>query len=499
MQLRVNWRASVGFLGSLFKWLAAPLAFPLALAVYYDESVVPFAVTVALTFGLGIWLERIPEADEELGGREAYLMVALAWLTVAVVGAVPFLLSGNGVLANPVDAMFEATSGVTTTGATVLVDFDRHSRPILMWRQVLQWMGGLGILVLAISVFSRLSIGGAQLMETETQTRDVHKLTPQIEETARLLWKLYAGITGLCALSLYALHLAGIAPGMGLYNALAHAMSGVATAGFSPNPESLGAFSAAAQWTVLPFMFVGATNFILIYYFVNGDFSRPLDNDEFRFYVGIVVGTAVLLALLLLVDPDVTMPLEAKARHATFQVVSIMTTTGFATVDFNAWSPAAKHLLFLLMFLGGMAGSTTCSIKLLRWLIVLKAFRRDLFTAVHPSAVRPVRLNGRVVEERTVGDVYSFTLVSIVIFVFGTVVVVVDGARVGLGLSEFEAMSASAATFFNIGPAFGIAGPYENYHAFSRATKTVMIVLMWVGRIEVVPVLVLFTRSYWMS
>ncbi|MFP4590989.1 MAG: TrkH family potassium uptake protein [Halobacteriales archaeon] len=498
MSLRINWRASLSFVGSLLLWMTAPLAVPLGLAVYYGEPVVPFLATMALTVGIGLALRRL-EAGEDLGGREAYLMVALAWLTVALVGMVPFLLEGQGDLARIDNALFEAMSGVTTTGATVIDDFDAHARSTMMWRQVLQWLGGLGILVLAISVLSQLSIGGAQLMETETQTEDVRKLTPRIEGTARLLWRLYAAITAACAVLLYGLHLVGVAPGMTPYNAVAHALTAVATAGFSPDPESVGAFSRAAQWTIVPFMFIGATNFILIYYFVRGDRSRPLENEEFRFYVGVVLGASGLVAGLLAIDPGVELPFEATVRHAVFQVISIMTTTGFATVDYNAWSPAAKHVLLMLMFLGGMAGSTTCSIKLLRWLIIVKAFRRDLFTTIHPSAVKPVRLSGRVVDEGTIRDVYAFTLISIIIFFLGTAFVAVDGARTGLGLTEFEAMGAAAATFFNIGPAFDVAGPYDSYNAFSTPSKLVMTVMMWVGRIEIIPVLVLFTRAYWRS
>ncbi len=498
MNIRVNWRASFAFIGSLLKWLTVTLVFPLALAVYYGEPLTPFVVTMAITAVVGICLERL-ELDEGMAGREAYLMVALAWLTVAIVGAIPFLLAGQGTISHPVNALFESMSGVSTTGATVIEDFSLHSKSMLMWRQLIQWLGGLGILVLAISVLSQLSIGGAQLMETETQTEDIHKLTPRIEGTARLLWKLYAGITGLCAALLYLLHLGGFAPNMTPYNALAHAMTGVATAGFSPDPGSVSAFSSAAQWTIIPFMFIGATNFILIYYFVSGDYWRPTRNDEFRFYVGIVVGASSLIAMLLFVDPGTELPFEETIRHSMFQVVSIMTTTGFASLDFNLWSPAIKHILLLLMFLGGMAGSTTCSIKLLRWLIVIKSFRRDLFTAVHPSAVRPVRLSGKVIDEETIRDVYAFTLISLLIFFLGTIIVAVDGTRTGLGLSEFEAMGGAAATFFNIGPAFGIAGPLESYEPFSNLTKVVMILLMWVGRIEIIPVLVLFTRSYWTS
>jgi trk system potassium uptake protein TrkH len=475
-----------------------PLAFPLVLAVLYGEPIDPFVVTIVLTLVVGEALERQSE-DTDLGGREAFLMVALAWLAVALVGAVPFLIAGNGTIAEPVNALFESMSGVTTTGATVLNDFSVHDRSVLMWRQIIQWIGGLGVLVLAISVLSQLSVGGAQLMETETQTQDVRKLTPRIEETARTLWKLYTAITLLCALCLYALHLLQLAPNMTAYNALAHAMTGVATAGFSPSPESLGGFSPAAQWMTIPFMAIGATNFILIYYFVQGDWGRPLRNEEFRTYVGVLLGASGLLALLLVFDGGTSFPAEATARHATFQVVSIMTTTGFATVDFNLWSSSSKHLLFVLMFLGGMAGSTTCSIKILRWLIVLKAFRRDLFTAVHPDAVRPVRLTGSVIDEETIRDVYAYTLLSLLIFALSTVFLAVDGARAGTGLSEFEAMSAAAATFLNIGPAFGVAGPFGSYEPFSSTAKVVMTVLMWVGRIEIIPVLVLLTPAYWQS
>ena len=497
--LRVNWRVSLRLLGGVLKWLALPLAAPLVLAVIDGDPIAPFLVPIVITLAAGLGLERL-ETDKQLYTREAYLMVALSWLCVGLIGAVPFVLAGNGGLATPINAVFESMSGITTTGATVIDDFAAHPRSILLWRQVIQWLGGLGILVLAISILSQLAVGGAQLMETESQTQDVHKLTPRISETARLIWWLYAGITLLAAGGLFALGLAGIAPNMDAFNAVSHAMTAVATAGFSPQPDSVGAFAPAAQWLIVPFMFVGATNFILIYFFINGDWGRPLRNEEFRFYLGLVVGASVLMGLLLVTDPTLTTGgIEETARLATFQVVSLLTTTGFATVDFNAWSPAAKHLLFSCMFLGGMAGSTTCSIKLLRWLIILKAFRRDLFTTIHPEAVRPVRLSGAAIDEETIRDVFSYTMLSLVIFFLGTIVVVVDGARIGLELSEFEGLSATAATFFNIGPAFGLAGPFNSYSPFSELTKAVMILLMYVGRIEIIPVLVLFTPSFWRS
>ena len=496
MNVRVDWRASLALVGTVLKRLAVAFVLPAGVAIYYGESIVPFVVAAAVAGLVGVGLERLGGGD--LGGREAFLMVALSWLGVAVVGAVPFLVAGDGVLAQPVNAVFEATSGITTTGATVMVDFDAHTRSVLMWRQLIQWLGGLGILVVATAILSELSVGGAQLMETEAQTRNVNKLTPRIEETARIIVKLYVALTLLQTGFLYSLNVAGLAPRMTLYNAMAHALTSVSTSGFSPEPRSIEAFEPVVQWAMIPGMFVGATSFVLIYYMTQRDFSRTRSSEEFGFYV-VVLSVFVVTAAAILVSEGTHATLEENARHAVFNVTSMLTTTGYASTDFNAWSASAKHLLFLCMFFGGMAGSTTCSIKMVRWLVVLKAFRRDLFKAVHPDAVRPVRLSGSVIDEETIRDIYAFVLVSLVVFFVLTVFVAVDSERAGVGVDEFEAMSASAATFFNIGPAFGFAGPMDSYEGFSNATKFVMTVMMWVGRIEIIPVLVILTPAYWRS
>ena len=498
MSIRVDWRISLRLLGTILKWLWIPLLLPLGIALYDETSVLPFLLPMVGTVVLGVGLEQLTE-ESALRAREAFLMVSLTWLSIAFVGAVPFILAGEGMLAQPLNAFFESMSGVTTTGATIVVDFDRHSRAVFMWRAVLQWLGGLGILVLATAVLSQLSVGGAQLMETETQTRDVNKLTPRISETAALLWKIYIGLTGLQIVVLSTLHVVGLAPEMTLYDAVAHAFTTVSTSGFSPRAESIAAFSPAVQWIIIPFMAVGATSFILLYFVLQGDFTRLRNSDEFRFYVSILVFFSVGVGGILLVDAVPYSNLEAVARHSLFQVVSIVTTTGYASTDFNLWSSGAKHLLFVCMFIGGMAGSTTCSIKTLRWLVVLKAFRRDLFVATTPSAVRPIRLSGSVIDEKTIRDIYAYTLVSLVFFMLATIFIVVDASRVKLRVTEFEAMSAAASTFFNVGPAFGIAGPLESYEPFPASTKLLMIFLMWVGRIEIIPVLVLLTPSYWRS
>ena len=358
MPVRVDVRTSANLLGRVLVALAGPLAALALVALVYREPPMPFVIPAVGSLAAGVGLSRLERSDP--GPREAFLLVALAWLSVAVVGAIPFVIAGVGTLADPVNALFESMSGITTTGATVVGSFEVHARSILLWRSVLQWLGGLGILVLAVGVLSGLSVSGAQLMETETQNQNVTKLTPRIARTARILGSIYAGLTALLVVVLLGLRAVGLAPNMNLYNAVAHALTTVSTAGFSPEATSLGAFSPAVQWVVILFMLVGATNFVLIYFLLRGDTSRLRESEEFRFYLGVVVLAAVIVTGVLALDGQFATT-EETVRHALFNVVSIITTTGYATVDFDAWSTGARHVLFLGMFMGGMAGSTTCS------------------------------------------------------------------------------------------------------------------------------------------
>jgi trk system potassium uptake protein TrkH len=487
----VDVRSAASVLGEILQWLVVPLLVPVVVALLYGESPLPYLLTIAVALAVGTLLTRFER--DRIHDREAFLTVALAWLAIALLGALPLYVEGSGVFADPVNAVFEGMSGITTTGATVIRDFDAHSQSLLMWRQVLQWLGGLGVLLLATAVLSRLSVAGAQLMETETQTDDVTKLTPGIEQTAKILLVIYLGLTVGASVVLYVLHLVGLAPTMTAFDAVAHALTSIATAGFSPRAESVGAFSPAVQWAVTAFMIVGATNFVLLYALVRGDLGRLRDSEEFRFYLTILGAGTVLVGLLLVTNAET----DAPVRHAAFQVASIVTTTGFASVDFNTWSPATKNILFVAMFVGGMAGSTTCSIKTLRWVIVGKSFLRDLSVSAHPRSVRAVRLGPDIVDEDTIRDVYAYTLVALVFFIVGTVLLVVNSDRTGTALTEFEALSAAASTFFNIGPAFGQAGPYGTYAGFPRSSKLLMVVMMWIGRVEIIPVLVLFTPTFW--
>ena len=356
----VDYRTSLGFLGSVLVYLSATTLLPLATAVVYGESVLPFVVTGGVMLGLGFGLRRLrPEPD--LGHREAFLLVALTWLVVPLVGMLPYLVAGNGTVAHPVNALFESMSGFTTTGSTVLdsISFETHSHAILMWRQLTQWLGGMGILVLMVAILPELSVGGAQVIGEESPGLSIEKLTPRIQDTARALWGIYVAFTLLAIVVYYALHLLGpvvglpnLAPNMDLYNAVAHGLTTLPTGGFSPEGRSVEAFSAAVQWAITLFMVVAGTNFALFWYVRNGRPRRLVGNDEFRSYLLAMVGVAGLLAALLYAgvglasDPANVAPIvgevENALRQAVFQTVAIVTTTGYASMDFNTWDESDR-------------------------------------------------------------------------------------------------------------------------------------------------------------
>ena len=507
MSWSVNWKASVGLLGVGIKYLAVTLLVPLLVAVIYGDDVWVFLVSIAVVAAVGFAVERV-DPDPDLGPREALLFVSLAWLAAALLGAIPYLLAGYGTastVAEPMNALFESMSGFTTTGATVLgeISTDRHSHALLLWRQLTQWLGGMGIIVLMIAILPEVAVNGAQLMESEAPGPELQKLTPRIAETARALWLIYFGFTVLYVCLLYGLHLGGMAPKMDLFNAVAHGFTTLPTGGFSPQADSIAAFSAAVQWVVIPFMVVAGVNFALFWHVLRGEAEVMLENVEFRAYAGALAAVTAVLAVLLFrgaappielggVTEGVT---ENAIRQAAFQIGSLLNSTGYATADFARWDTHAQVVLLFAMFIGGSAGSTGGGVKIVRWLVVGKAIRRELFTSAHPDVVQPVRLGGSVVDEEAIRGIMSFTLLYIVLFGVSAVFISLDTARIGEQLTVLEAVSASLATIGNIGPGFGRLGPFGNYEFFSDASKLLMIFLMWVGRLEIVPVLAVFISA----
>ena len=488
--------AALNLVGALVKYLSLAFLFPAAVALGYGESPWPFVAAGAITAAAGFGLELATRGKERVGVREGFLVVALTWACAAGFGCLPYLLAGESQLASPANAFFESMSGFTTTGSSVLTDIESLPRGLLMWRQFTQWLGGMGIIVLALAVLPRLRVGGRQLFESEVPGPEVERLAASIRETARRLWVVYIALTGTLAALLYGYAAAGVDDRMSLYDAVAHAFTTMPTGGFSPEAESLGAFGAATQWTVIVFMLVAGTNFALLYALLARGRARALLRDEeLRVYLGLVVVAGFVIVAELLAEG--ILEGEAAVRHGLFQAVSILTTTGYASVDFNEWTALAAVAIVGLMFLGGSAGSTAGSIKVVRHLLIGKSLRRELDLAVHPEVVAPLRFSGRPVDEKTLRAVIAFVLLYTGLFAAGALALTIDAAIGDRAVSPFEAMAAAATTLGNVGPAFGFAGPFGSFEPFSDFSKAVMIVLMWLGRLEIVPVLVLFTRRYW--
>ena len=492
----VDLRGALGLVGTLTKYLSVAVLFPTALAIGYGEPFWPFLAAGAIMALVGLGLERVGRDAAPIGFREGFFVVAVTWLAAATLGALPYLLSGEPQLDRPVDAYFEAMSGFTTTGASVLTDIAALDRSLLMWRQFTQWLGGMGIIVLALAVLPRLRVGGRQLLESEMPGPEVGQLADQIRSTAQRLWLLYVALTAAQALILAVFGWTGIDDRMDLFNAVAHAFTTLPTGGFSPEPRSIEPFAAASQWVIVVFMVLAGMNFALLFrLFVRRKGRAVVRDEEARLYLTILALMSVLLAVGLW-EAGVQIG-EAAFRHGTFQVVSMMTTTGYASTDFIAWPAFALMIVIGVMFVGGSAGSTGGAIKVVRHLLLGKVLRRELRQTLHPEVVMPIRLNGVVVDERTLLAITAFILLYAGLFVVGAGLIAVDAAFQGPDMSAYDVIAVATTTLGNVGPGLGFAGPMGSFEPFSDFSTIVMTALMWLGRLEVLPVVVLLTRGYW--
>ncbi|MDQ3670347.1 MAG: TrkH family potassium uptake protein [Gaiellaceae bacterium] len=492
-RLGVDLSSALDLVGGLLKYVGAAFLVPAGVALGYGEPVWPFLVAGAVTAAVGWALDQFTGGTRDaVGPREGFLVVALVWLLIPAFGCVPFVLGDVEQFSNPVNAYFEAVSGFTATGATVLTDIEELPRSMLMWRQFSHWLGGMGIIVLAVAVLPRLRIGGRQLLQSELAgPTEIERLTTTIRDTARRLWVLYVVFTALVIGTLAAFGWAGVDPEMGVFDAVAHAFSVVALGGFSTRNDSIAGFAAATQWVLLVFMLLAGINFLRLYRVLVQRHLRLLGRDEeLRLYFAFIVAGSALLALEVIAG-------EGGVRDAIFQAVSIMTTTGFATADYTDWGALAALTLLGLMFIGASAGSTGGSIKVIRYLLIGKIVRRELEQTVHREAVLPIRMSGAIVDERALRSVVTFVVLYIAIFAVGAIALVIDAQRAGGEIAAFEAIGAAAACLGNVGPAFGFAGPFGSYEPFSDVSTGILAVMMWLGRLEIVPVVVLFTRSYW--
>jgi trk system potassium uptake protein TrkH len=484
--------------GRLLVVLGLAFVAPAAIAVGYSESPWPFLMAGVATSGVGIVLAVATRGARLIGVREGFLVIALLWLLAAAAGMLPYLIADEPQLDRPLDAYFESMSGFSGTSSTVVADVEALNNSLTMWRQLTAWFGGLGIIVLGLAVLPRLGVGGRQLFELDLSGPEVEPIAVTIRETARRFVTLYVALTALEALALSALGWFGSDDAMTPFQAIGHSFGTIATAGFSTEARSLEGFGAPTQWTVIVFMILAGTNFALMYRALIQRRPGALARDEeFRLY-GFLLAAASALLLVELWRTDIAGG-ESAVRQAVFQTVSTMTTTGFAVADYALWTGLTSMLLVGLMFIGASAGSTSGSLNVVRHVLIGKQLRRELDQTVHPELVAPIRLNGRVVDEPSLRGVFVFVILYVGVFALGALLVMLDAARTDLALQPIDAIAAAATTIGNVGPGLGSAGPMGSFAEYGDGAKAVLVALMWLGRLEIVPVAVLLTRAYWRS
>ncbi len=479
-----NLRFAYYFLGVVYLALGLVMLGLEALALVLGESPWGFLAGAVVGLGVGGWFRRLGDPKHEPGRAEALLSIALIWLLVPLLGAIPFWVAGG---MSYLDAFFEAMSGFTTTGATVLADFEQCGYSLFFWRSLMQWFGGVGILVLVVALLAHLAVAGRQLFITESTGVQKEPFTPRLRTAAQSILKVYAVLT-LAAASCY--WLAGIPP----FEALCNALTTLPAAGFSPNPRSFEQYSPLAQWFGTLFMFLGGAGFVLQYKLFFTRDPRPLLNDvELRVYTLIVLVFSLSLAVFLMTHhaTDMNYSWHDALRHAFFNVTSILTTTGYASADFALWVPAAQAILVAAMFVGGCAGSGAGGIKVIRLLVVGAIVRRELIRSLHPQAVITLRLGSKSLGEDVMRSVAAFITLYVALVAAGAVLISLLENNFVVGFT------ASAQAVGNIGPGLGEVGPMGGYAGLNPLSKLILIFQMWAGRIELIPVFLLLTPELW--
>jgi trk system potassium uptake protein len=452
-------------------------------ALYYNEAR-PFTLLYSflITSGLGgiFWYLTRKSAKDAVHKREGFLVVSLAWVVISLFGTLPFLISGE--ITSFTNAFFETISGFTTTGATILGDVEVLPKSIHFWRSMTHWIGGMGIIVLSIAVMPFLGVGAMQLYTAEMPGVNKDKLHPRITDTAKRLWAIYVILTFVQVILL----LLGKMP---LLDSICHAFGTMGTGGFSTKNSSIGGYSPYIQYVVIVFMFLAGMNFTLHYFSFTGKFKLVWRNEEFRKYLLLILGFTFFIAVLLSLKAGING--EKAFRDSLFQVVSIVTTTGYVTSDYVVWPGAIWFFIFLLMFVGGMAGSTGGGVKVVRQILLFKNAGKELKRAIHPQGIIPVRLDRQAVAQDTIFKVMAFFQLYILIFIAG-----VMGLSF-LGIDFITAVGASISALGNIGPGLGQVGPVGNYGYMPDAGKWLLTILMLLGRLELFTVLILFSRSFW--
>lgn len=482
-----------GILGAFIFFLGFALLMPMIIALVYEEEVWhTFLYSASIAFGVGGILYFLFPPDKELRIREGFLIVSLTWLFLSLVGGLPFLISG--ILPSYTDAVFETMSGLSTTGATILggttswgftnPEIESLPQSMLFWRSLAHWLGGMGIIVLSIAILPLLGVGGMQLFQAESPGPTTDKLTPRVQETAKLLWGVYVAFTGVEFLLLWA-H-----PSMDWFEAINHAFATLATGGFSTKNASIAAFDSAYIDVVITlFMFLAGINFAMHFRLIKGNTQSFFNNREIRFYTLVTAISIVAISgsLWLLNEYD----FGSALRSGAFQAVAIITTTGFGTDDYELWHSFGAFFLFLLFFAGGSAGSTGGGIKMIRWMIIIRNSFREIKQIVHPKAVLPIRIGDKTIDRNIQRTVLSFFVLYLIVFGIGALIMAM------MGYDMESAIGASIACLGNIGPGWGEFGPTDNYAQIPIIGKWVLIILMMIGRLEIFTVLIIFSPTFW--
>ena len=465
-------RLTLHVVGSFLKYVALIYLLPLALALYLGEDWHIFLYSLLVTLAIGLLLEFGFRTTKVIERADGFTIVSFAWLLVPLLGALPYMFLGWDFL----NAFFEAMSGFTTTGATILERVEELPRSLLLWRSLTQWLGGMGVIALFVAILPRLGVGGSQVFDLELPGPLPERLRPRFRTTARLLWTIYAAFTGAEIALLYFL------AKLKLFDSICISLCTLPTGGFTPTTESIGAYgSPLAEYIIMVFMFLAGISFIIHYQVLRGNF-KILKDEEFRLYtILLVVATSALILSEGL----------GSHRSALFQAISIMTTTGFATCDFGSWHFGARMLLLALMFVGGCGGSTSGAIKVVRALTLLKHSRVMMRRAISPKAIIPVKYNQKPLSEEIIRDIISF--VFLYLLVAGAASIILGY----LGLDLETSISAVVATLGNVGPGLGGVGPALNYGWLPEAAKIILIACMWLGRLELFTVFMIFLPGFW--
>ncbi len=473
----------LNLLGKLLIILSLMLLTPVPFSIYYQDGMMAtFLACSGLGLVAGTILVAIFLPEKELGYKDGFAIVAFSWLALALLGALPYHISGH--VGSFIDAFFESMSGFTTTGSTILSDIEILPKSLLFWRTMTHWLGGMGIIVLTLAILPLLGIGGMQLFQAEVPGPTKDRLAPRIQDTARILWSVYLLMTVMETVLL-------MLGGVDFFNALTHSFATLATGGFSNHNASIAQYqSLYIQSVIILFMFLAGANFSLHFLVLRGDFKAYWKNEEFRLYLSII-----LIATLLIFTVNHFSGLYVEAgrnlRDVLFQVVSIMTTTGFGTADFDTWPPFSRIMLVTLMFVGGCAGSTGGGIKVVRFLLFFKYARSQMHKLVHPRQVETIKLGNTRVPQDVMIAILSFFAIYLAVFLIASLIIT------ALGVDIITGPSAVIATLNNIGPGLHLVGPTQNFGHLPGLAKLVLIFCMLAGRLELYTIAILLTPCYW--